>query len=177
MDNRYLRDRARRRMSSRSRRDHARRGMSRRRHDSRSDYRYEDERYEDYEHREPAPYIPHYSVGHYLYDGEYDDEYDAKEYHKDLEEWMHKLKHHDHFGLSKEEVLKKAKDMGVRFKDYDELEFYVTYLMMISDYKHVPNDPHQYLTLAKEWLEDDDVERKGSEKLCAYYYSIVLGED
>lgn len=39
------------------------------------------------------------------------------------------------------------------------------------------NDPHHYIVLAKEWLEDDDVQRRGSEKLCAYLYSIVLGKD
>ena len=33
------------------------------------------------------------------------------------------------------------------------------------------------LRTAKEWLEDDDVEMKGSDKLCAYLYTIVLGEE
>jgi hypothetical protein len=90
---------------------------------------------------------------------------------------MHKLKKHDRFGLPKEEILKKAKEMGVKFHDFDEMEFYVVYLMMVSDFKHVANDPHYYLAMAKEWLEDDDIKRRGSEKVCAYLYTIVLGEE
>ena len=47
---------------------------------------------------------------------------------------------------------------------------------MVSDFKHVANDPHHYLAMAKEWLMDDDVELTGSDKVCAYLYTIVLGE-
>lgn len=174
MDNRYLRDKAKRRM--------------RRRRDSRyydgtyypEDYAYGERHYNDRRsdyHGMPTPYVmpTHYNVGHYLY-GQ-DGAADMHKYHKDLETWMHKLKRHDRFGLPKEEVLKKAKDMGVKFHNYDEMEFYVTYLMLISDFKHIFNDPHQYLSMAKDWLEDDDIERRGSEKLCAYLYTIVLDEE
>lgn len=100
-----------------------------------------------------------------------------KEYHEKLEHWIKKLKQKDRFGLPKEEVIRKAKEMGVRFEKFEELEFYAIYLMMVSDYKQLANDPHMYLALTKDWLEDDDVEMKGSEKVCAYLYSIVLGED
>jgi hypothetical protein len=49
--------------------------------------------------------------------------------------------------------------------------------MMVSDYKHIGNDPHIYLAMAKDWLMDDDVKMRGSDKVCAYLYTIVLGED
>ena len=90
---------------------------------------------------------------------------------------MEKLKKYDRFGWSKEQVIQQAKDMGVKFSDYDEMEFYATYIMLMSDFKKIGNDPYIYLSMAKEWLEDDDVEMKGSEKLCAYLYTIVLGEE
>lgn len=189
MDNRYLRDRARRRIRRRrDSMDHARRrGRNYDRYDRaesdymgtyRSDSGYMDSRYDRY-HEHPGQYMypTAYGVGHYIYGPDGRDYDDAHEYHRDLEEWMHKLKKHDRFGLPKEEILKKAKEMGVKFHDFDEMEFYVVYLMMVSDFKHVANDPHYYLAMAKEWLEDDDIKRRGSEKVCAYLYTIVLGEE
>lgn len=100
-----------------------------------------------------------------------------KEWHDDLEEWMHKLKKHDRFNMNKEDIINKAKQMGVKFDRYDEKEFATTYYMMVSDYKSASNDPHFYLALAKQWLEDEDTALTGSEKLCAYYYEIVKGEE
>ena len=187
MDNRYLRDKARKRRR-RDSMDHARRrGRNYDRYDHterdymgtyRADSRDMADNYDrHYEHGGQYMYPTHYEVGHYIYGPDGADYDDMHEYHKDLEEWMHKLKRYDRFGLPKEEVIKKAKEMGVKFHDFDEMEFYITYLMLISDFKHISNDPHQYLAMAKEWLEDDDIKRRGSEKICAYLYSIVLGED
>lgn len=188
MDNRYLRDKARRRRrrsrdmmhhdyarSRRGRYDRTEYGYM---EDNRSDYRSMDSTYDRYhEHGGQYMYPTAYGVGHYIYGPDGKDYDDAHEYHKELESWIHSLKREDRFGLPKEEVLKKAKDMGVRFHDYDEAEFYAVYLMLISDFKHIANDPHQYLAMAKEWLEDKDAKRQGSEKVCAYLYTIVLGED
>lgn len=189
MDNRYLRDRAKRKM--RRRRDSMDSARRRGRNYDRYDYsehmpmdsartyaRPMDSTYDRY-HEHPGQYMypTAYGVGHYIYGPDGRDYDDAHEYHKDLEEWIHKLKRHDRFNLSKEEVLKKAKEMNVMFHNYDEMEFYAVYLMLISDFKHTANDPHFYLAMAKEWLEDDDIARRGSEKVCAYLYTIVLGED
>ena len=196
MDNRYLRDKARRRrrrnrdmMAHDRAMDYARgrRGKSYDKYDHAEydymgDHRYDsrstDSTYDRY-HEQHGQYMypTAYGVGHYIYGPDGKDYDDAHEYHKELEDWVHRLKRFDRFGLPKEEVLKKAKDMGVKFQDYDEAEFYAVYLMLISDFKHVANDPHQYLAMAKSWLEDDDARRKGSEKVCAYLYTIVLGED
>lgn len=192
MDNRYLRDKARRRRRrsrdmmaheramdyARSRRGRYDRADYDYMNDNRSDYRSMDSTYDRY-HEQGGQYMypTAYGVGHYIYGPDGKDYDDAHEYHKELESWIHSLKHADRFGLPKEEVLKKAKDIGVRFHDYDEAEFYAVYLMLISDFKHIANDPHQYLAMAKEWLEDKDAKRQGSEKVCAYLYTIVLGED
>ena len=188
MRNKYLSDRAMRRGRDRrnpygsrggyvrDREDMARgRGRNRRydramdeRHDyaeyDSGDYRrydrgYEDERdYRDYEydreHRRDYGYDEDYA-----YDGE------EKDYEKKLKEWIQKLKRKDRFGSSKEDIIRKAQSMDVKFDRFSE-----------DDFKHVANDPHHYLAMAKEWLTDDDVEMTGSDKVCAYLYTIVLGE-
>ena len=113
------------------------------------------------------------------YDGRYDyaSEDMEKEYKEDLHEWIEKLKKKDKFSMSKEQTTQHARQVGADFKDYTEEEFYAIYLAMVSDYKNMFNDPTMYLRMAKDWLEDDDVAMKGSEKVCAYLYAIVLGEE
>ena len=105
-----------------------------------------------------------------------DDMYD-KEYHEDLMRWTDKLKKYDRFGLSKDQVMQKAKDMGVSFNEYDPEEFYAVYLMQVSDYPQIANEPHTYLAMAKAWLEDKDIELDPSEKLCKYMYEIVMADE
>ena len=102
---------------------------------------------------------------------------EEESYKKDLKELSRKLKKSDRFNLGEEEIVKKAKSMGVKFEDYDEEEFIVTYYMMQSDYPGIANDPHTYLAMAKSFLEDKDAKLQGSEKLCKYIYAIVKGED
>ena len=97
-------------------------------------------------------------------------------WHKDLEKFTEKLKKKDRFHIKKEDVISSAKQMGVKFDEFSEEEFYAVYLMMVSDYKAVANDFRIYLNMAKEWLMDDDIEVSPSEKLCIYYYEIVKGE-
>jgi hypothetical protein len=111
----------------------------------------------------------------YNYDS-YDRDYakEDEEYKKDLHEWINKMKNKDRFGWSKEQVINSAKQMNVNFGEFDENEFYAIYLAMVTDYKSLGNEPRIYLTLAKEWLNDDDTALRGSEKVCAYLYGIVL---
>ena len=100
-----------------------------------------------------------------------------EEYKRDLHEWINKMKGKDRFGWSKEQVINSARQMNVSFDNYSEDEFYAIYLAMVTDYKSLGNEPRIYLTLAKEWLMDDDSALKGSEKVCAYLYDIVLDRD
>ena len=92
-----------------------------------------------------------------------------------LKKWCEELKRHDRFNVNKEQLLSKAKQMGIRFDNYNEEELLTTYYMVISDFPQVGNDPHTYLAMAKDWLEDKDSMFKGSDKLCAYYYEVVKG--
>lgn len=115
----------------------------------------------------------------YNYNYDYGMDYDhmEKEYHEELKKWIEKLKQKDNrIRVNKEQVMRQAKNMNVRFEDYTEEEFYAVYLMMIADYPNVTNDYNVYLSMAKNWLEDDDVKVKGSDKLCTYLYEIVLGK-
>lgn len=118
-----------------------------------------------------------YGMRDYGYDmNDYDYASEDKEYREDLKEWCKKLKKHDKFGMPKEDIISQARQMGVKFDKFDEEEFLTTYYMMMSDYKmDMLNSPQAYMILAKQWLDDEDSELKGSEKLCAYLYEIVKG--
>lgn len=198
----YMRDRAERRMSRGGRgRDRGYYPMgeydydserSRSRSSSMRGSRRGDERYDmDYEQR--REYDRNYD---YDMRGDYGDyarrgvgrprEYDRRdyadddldeEYEQDLHKWIEKLKKKDRFGQPKEQVIQKAKEMRVDFKDYTEDEFYAVYLMQVSDYPSISNDPRIYMNMAKQWLEDDDIAVDPSEKVCKYLYEIVLDED
>ena len=164
--NRYLRDRARRRGSMR-------RDRARDRHYHMTSY----PMYDDYARgrRRDSDYARDY-VDDYARRRDYADDYDlADEWEEDLEEWCKKLKHHDRFGMHKDQLLHSAKQMGVNFHNYTEHEFITVYYMLVSDFPKIANEPHTYLSMAKEWLEDEDSELKGSERLCAYYYEIIKG--
>ena len=195
MVNRYLQDRASRRVSMRRDRnrgyeqDYARgRGQGRGRGMDRRDYSNEYDRRDMYDY---ARY-PDYSPGHemfaygygqikpreeYDYRGSYDYSSDdvKKEYEEDLQEWIEKLKHKDRFKVPKDQVIKQAKNMGIHFVEYSEEEFYAIYLAMVSDYKTISNDYNNYIRMAKDFLEDDDMAVSPSEKVCIYLYEIVLG--
>ena len=191
MANRYLQDRAMRRGSMRDGRNPY--GSRRSRRD-RNDYDYDMPRDgRDYDMAQNVSY-PMYGIGGYRpYEGDmadYDyarrsgrgrDYYDYAsddmddEWKEHLKKWSEKLKKKDRFNMPKDQVLQNAKQMGVKFEDYNEEEFLTTYYMVLSDYPKIANEPHTYLALAKDWLEDKDTALKGSEKLCAYYYEIVKG--
>lgn len=100
-----------------------------------------------------------------------------KEYEEELEKWIEKLKRKEIIKVPKEQVLQQAKNMGVKFDEYDEKEFYATYLMVMSDYPSISGEYNIYIKMAKDWLEDDDIALSPSEKLCKYLYTIVLGEE
>lgn len=99
-----------------------------------------------------------------------DDDYDY-----DLSQWKKKLQKKARTNYTDDEAINKAKSMGVRFEDYDEEEYLVVFYMLQSDFPNLPQLEH-YLIMAKQWLEDDDTELSGSDKLCAYYYAIVKGK-
>lgn len=197
--NRYLQDRAMRRSGRDGRNPYGSRGGyvrdSRRGRRDRADYDYENDMARGRDRAQNVSY-PMYGIGGYRpYENDMDDydyarrsgrgrdyDYDMYDYaeaddewKEHLKKWSEKLKKHDRFNMPKDQVLQNAKQMGIKFDEYDENEFLTTYYMVISDYPKIANEPHSYLAMAKDWLEDKDSALKGSEKLCAYYYEIIKG--
>lgn len=181
--NRYMRDRAeRKRMSRGMRRDRRHYPMDDYDYGAEYDYRYDsrrdrnryddEERYMGYERPRKRMGTYNVDVSRDYADSDYDEEYEH-----DLNEWIQKLKKKDRFNMSKENVVAKAKEMRVEFKDFDEDEFYAIYLMHVSDYPSISNDARIYLSMAKSWLEDNDIAVDPSEKVCKYLYEIVLGDE
>lgn len=124
----------------------------------------------------------------YGYDDDYGYDYgmdygEEKLSSQDLTEWMHdlmdELDHDEKEVFKKERALQRAKEMGVEFSKYSEMEFYVTFLMCYTDYKRTigKGNMEYALSLAKEWLEDKDAGVKYGEKLAVYYDSIVCAEE
>ena len=114
----------------------------------------------------------------YGYDYDYASEDMEKEWKEHLKKWQDELKRYDRFNMPKDQVIQNAKQMGVEFDKYNEEEFLTTYYMVMSDYPSIANEPHTYISLAKDWLEDEDSNLKGSDKLCAYYYEVInAGEE
>lgn len=94
----------------------------------------------------------------------------------DLKRWCAELKANDKFGIAKDQIISRARQMNAHMDDYDEEELVCTYYMEISDHPKAAGEPNAYIQRAIEFLEDKDAKRKGSDKLSAYYYSIVKGE-
>lgn len=166
-------------------------------YDSRYDSRYNSDRriqdghypYQQYgERNRPMEYEMYgYGIGGIKpmnYDYGYDYGYDyasedmEQEWKEHLKKWCEELKRYDRFNMPKDQVIQNGRQMGATFKDYNEDEFYTTYLMIVSDYKKSISDPHIAILQSQEWLEDEDSKLKGSEKLCAYYYEVInAGEE
>lgn len=132
-------------------RDYARgRGYTRSR-----DYRGRDRRYD-------------YGSEEYLTDDE------LMEWSKDL---MQDVEEKDKAFFSKENMERKAKDMGIEFKEFTFPELYTATLMQYTDYHKTLDTGNMdlYVRMAKDWLCDEDAELQYGEKLASYYDNIVEG--
>lgn len=122
---------------------------------SHRDYRGRDMRYD-------------YGSDEYLSDDE------LMEWSKDL---MRDVEEKDKPYFSKENMERKAKDMGIEFKEFTFPELYTTALMQYSDYHKTLGTGNMdlYVRMAKDWLCDEDAELQYGEKLASYYDNIVEG--
>lgn len=92
---------------------------------------------------------------------------------KELKKWKKEIG--EKFRL--EEILPVAQQMNIKFKDFTEDEFCATVNMLYSDYSSVlGNDVHNYVAMAKSFLNDDDFDGTGAEKLALYYKCIACQE-
>lgn len=160
-----------------------------------SDYRYSNpaSAESDYERSSDRAMRDRRMDGHYYYPFEVAGRFGKESYYpmydygspylteRELEDWSKRLlysideKYKDIF--KKEHIIKEAEETGIHFDQFTKDEFYVTVLMMYTDYcKTLGNANFDvYLKLAKDWLVDDDIAVKGGEKLAAYHDKIVQG--
>lgn len=96
-------------------------------------------------------------------------------YKRDLKKWIERLKENDRFKIPKEQLITRAKSMSINFDNYTEEEFYATYLLLQSLLKGAANDYNMYIKFAKQFLDSEEEEIYGSDKLCVYLYEIVKG--
>ena len=114
-------------------------------------------------------YMPYdFSSGAYLSDHE------VKEWAARL---LHSIDEKYKDTLQKERIIKEAEEVGIHFDKFTKDEFYVVVLMMYTDFCKTLGTANfdTYLKLAKDWLCDEDIAVKYSEKLAAYYDHIVEG--
>ena len=124
----------------------------------------------DYGYMPYPPYMMDYASqgGEYLSD-------------RDLQMWADKLmrdvEDKDKQFLSRENIRKRADEMGIKFDKYSFEEFYVVVLMKYTDHCKTLGTANMdiYLKLAKDFFEDPDTALRYGEKLAAYYYDIVEG--
>ena len=136
------------------------------------DYNYGNDyaRGRDYGYMPYPPYMMDYASqgGEYLSD-------------RDLQMWADKLmrdvEDKDKQFLSRENIRKRADEMGIKFDKYSFEEFYVVVLMKYTDHCKTLGTANMdiYLKLAKDFFEDPDTALRYGEKLAAYYYDIVEG--
>lgn len=168
MENRFLRDRAMHRGSYRD--DYNR---------SREDY-YRDENYMRDSRRGYDRNNSDYGRGFHTTRADYyeSDMSSIKgKYREELEHLAEKLRRKSKFSITMDEVIEKAKQIGMRFDEVSELEFYVAFLMMVTDYPMIGNDVNTFIQMARAFFMDDDIMVSPCEKLCIYYYNIVKGEE
>ena len=129
----------------------------------------------DYGYMPYPPYMMDYGYGRdYAQGGEYLSD-------KDLKMWVDKLmrdvEEKDKQFLSRENIRKRADEMGIKFDKYSFEEFYVVVLMKYTDHCKTLGTANMdiYLKLAKDFFEDPDTALRYGEKLAAYYYDIVEG--
>lgn len=129
----------------------------------------------DYSYMPYPPYMMDYGYGRdYAQGGEYLSD-------KDLKMWADKLmrdvEEKDKQFLSRENIRKRADEMGIKFDKYSFEEFYVVVLMKYTDHCKTLGTANMdiYLKLAKDFFEDPDTAVRYGEKLAAYYDYIVEG--
>lgn len=114
----------------------------------------------------------------YDYAGDYGETLNKQE----LEHWKKKLMKEvdekDYKFFEKENIVQKAKQMGIQFDKFTEEELAVATLMMYTDYCKTLGSSNMdlYIRLAKDWLCDEDVEVQYGEKLAIYHDCIVEGD-
>lgn len=127
-------------------------------------------------------------VGNFEYDTYYDGRDYGSEYRlssRELKEWskdlLDEIKPEYRQSFEKEKFEKRIREMGIEPREYSIEDLYVATLMIETDFgktltKYGLNNLDVVISMAKDWLEDDDVDMRYGEKLGAYYFNVVCVE-
>lgn len=101
---------------------------------------------------------------------------------EELEHWckkmMSELDEREKQMFSKEAILQRAKNIGIQFDKFSEMEFYVNVVKNYTDHKKsIGENPDMAIKLARDDFNDEDGEYKGSEWLAVYFDTFVEDED
>ena len=101
---------------------------------------------------------------------------------EELEKWcnkmMSKLNDREKQMFSKESILQRAKNIGIQFEGFTEMEYYVNVVKNYTDHKKsIGENPDMAMKLARDDFFDEDGEYKGSEWLAVYFDTFVEDED
>ena len=109
-------------------------------------------------------------------ESEYLSDEDLMDWSRDL---LDSIEQKDRQMYTRENITKRAREMGVEFRDFSEDELVVATLMMVTDYGKTLGTSNLdiMIRLAKDWLCDEDSELQYGEKLAAYYEYIIDPED
>lgn len=152
--------------------------------------------YADYERgrqgRDYADYERDYGYDdYYMPDSRYYSEYDDRNYQSypdsnsgtlsgaEIENWKHELCEHLEKNecemLSDAKIIKRAKEVGVKFDNFTEEELCLTTVIMFSDYGKTLGKANidLYIKLAGDFLNDPDARVKYGEKLAVYHDHIA----
>lgn len=116
--------------------------------------------------------------GRYDYGYDYAGDYGENLTNEELEHWckkmMSELDEREKQMFSKEAILQRAKNMGIQFDKFSEMEFYVNVVKNYTDHKKsIGENPDMAIKLAKDDFFDEDGQYKGSEWLAVYYDTFV----
>lgn len=119
--------------------------------------------------------------GRYDYNYDYAGDYGENLTEEELKRWcqkmMSELDEREKQMFSKEAILQRAKNMGIQFDKFSEMEFYVNVVKNYTDHKKsIGENPDMAIKLAKDDFFDEDGQYKGSEWLAVYYDTFVEGE-
>lgn len=108
----------------------------------------------------------------------YDYGYDEPLTREELEHWCKKMMSELDEGekqmLSKDAILQKARGMGIEFKGFNEMEYYVNVIKNYTDHKKsIGENPDMAMKLARDDFFDEDGRYKGSEWLAVYFDTFV----
>ena len=110
----------------------------------------------------------------YDYAGDYGENLSNEELERWCKKMMSELDEREKQMFSKESILQRAKNMGIQFDKFSEMEFYVNVIKNYTDHKKsIGENPDMAIKLAKDDFFDEDGQYKGSEWLAVYYDTFV----